>query len=430
MSLEKLAIFGGRKVIRKPLIKYNSIGKKETSAATKVVSSGVLSEFLGSWGEGFYGGKMVQKFERDCEKYFKVKYAVTVNSWTSGLIAAVGAIGIEPGDEVIVTPWSMCATATSILHWNAIPVFADIDPKTFNLCPNSVKEKISKKTKAIMIADIFGQSCDIDQIMKIAKKNNLKVICDSAQSPGVLYKNKITGTLADVGGFSLNYHKHIHTGEGGIVVTNNFKIYEKLLLIRNHAEAAIIGKKEKDLSNMIGFNFRLGEIEAAIGIEQLKKLDKLIKNRQLAANYLTQNLKKLKFLETPFIDKNCTHAFYIYPIIFDIKQLKIKRSVLVKALKAEGLEGISEGYANLHLLPLFQKKIAYGKNGFPWTSDICTREISYKKGICPIAEDLQDNNLIIFEMCLFDLNQKDLNLIIKCFSKVWKNLNKLRNFKS
>ena len=428
MSTNKLSILGGKKVIKKPLKNYNSIGKEEVSAAQKVVKSGVLSQFLGSWGEGFLGGKFVQKFERNCEKYFKVKHAVTVNSWTSGLIAAVGAVGIEPGDEVIVTPWSMCATATAILHWNAIPVFADIDPNTFNLCPESIKRNISKKTKAIMVADIFGQSCNIGEIMKIARKYNLKVICDAAQSPGVFYRKKVTGTLADVGGFSLNYHKHIHTGEGGILVTNNSKIYERLLLIRNHAEAAVVGKKEKNLSNMVGYNFRLGEIEAAIGIEQLKKLNKFIKNRQAAAKFLTKNLQKLEYLQTPIVSKYNTHAYYIYPLILDVKNLKIKRSIIVKALRAEGLEGISEGYANLHLLPLFQKKIAFGKQGFPWSSDICSREISYKKGICPIAEDLHDNSLISFEMCLFSLNKKELNLITNCFFKVWKNLKHLKKF--
>ena len=427
MSKSKLSLFGGKKVINKPLKKYNSIGKEELLATQKVVRSGVLSKFIGSSGDGFYGGEMVQKFERDCEKYFKVKHALTVNSWTSGLIAAVGAIGIEPGDEVIVTPWTMCATATAILHWNGIPVFADIEPDTFNLCPNSIRRNISNKTKAIMVADIFGQSCDISEIMKIARENKLKVICDSAQSPGVLYKKKIAGTLADVGGFSLNYHKHIHTGEGGILVTNNSKIYERLALIRNHAEAAVIGRKVKDLSNMVGYNFRLGEIEAAIGIEQLKKLKELVKNRQEAAKYLTNKLQKLNFLKTPVITKHNTHAFYIYPIILDIKNLRLKRSVIIKALRAEGLNGISEGYVNLHMLPLFQKKIAFGKKGFPWNSEFCSRDISYSKGICPIAEGLHDKTLITFEMCLFHLSKKDLDLIIKCFFKVWDNLESLRN---
>ena len=132
----------------------------------------------------------MKEFERQCEDYFGVKHAVTVNSWTSGLIAAVGAIGIEPGDEVIVTPWTMCASATAILHWNAIPVFADIEPNTFNLDPVSVEANITPYTKAIMVVDIFGHSADMDALMALAAKHNLKVITDTAQAPGALYKGK------------------------------------------------------------------------------------------------------------------------------------------------------------------------------------------------------------------------------------------------
>ena len=233
--------------------KYNTIGSKELIAASNVIKSGELSGFLGSSGNGFLGGKKVREFENKIEKYFKVKYAVTFNSWTSGLIACVASLDVAPGDEIIVTPWSMCATATAILHLNCIPVFVDIEEKTYNLDPKKIEQKISKKTKAIMVADIFGHSCDIKKINKIAKKYNLKVICDSAQAIGSKVGKKYTGTMADLGGFSFNYHKHIHTGEGGVVVTNN-KIYYRLCLIRNHGEAVV---KTQSLNNIIGYNFRL-----------------------------------------------------------------------------------------------------------------------------------------------------------------------------
>jgi len=147
---DKLALLGGSKTIDRPFKRYNPIGSEEVAAAMQVVESGVLSKFLGCWDPDFYGGPNVQEFERACERYFEVKHAITVNSWTSGLIAAVGAIGIEPGDEVIVSPWTMCASATAILHWNAIPVFADIEPETFNLDPESVEANISPYTKAII----------------------------------------------------------------------------------------------------------------------------------------------------------------------------------------------------------------------------------------------------------------------------------------
>lgn len=425
MSTEKLALYGGPKTITQPFKRYNSMGKEEVDAAKEVVESGVLSQFLGCWEPDFFGGPKVQAFERACEKYFGVKHAVTVNSWTSGLVAAVGAIGIEPGDEVIVTPWTMCASATAILHWNAIPVFADIDPLTFNLDPKSVEANITSHTKAIMAVDIFGQSCDIDALMEIAKRYNLKVITDSAQAPGVLNKGRMTGTLAHVGGYSLNYHKHIHTGEGGILVTDDSDIYERLQLIRNHAEAVVADKGVTNLSNMIGHNFRLGEIESAIGIEQLKKLDCFVAGRQQAAQRLTEGLDDLVGLQTPIVSEDCTHAYYVYPLVLDIDLLGTSRELIHAALEAEGVTGLSPGYVNVHLLPMYQKKIAYGSSGFPWNSDICKREVSYAKGICPIAETLHDKTFLGFEMCLHELNNNDVDLILLAFKKVWSNFAEL-----
>ena len=422
--MKKLAIHGGEKTIVTPFNKYNSIGKEEVQAAKEVVESGVLSQFLGAWHEDFYGGKKVKEFEKMAAEYFGVNYAVTVNSWTSGLIAAVGSIGIEPGDEVIVTPWTMSASATAIMHWNAIPVFADIDPETFNICPKSVEKNISPYTKAIMAVDIFGQSADMDALMKLAAEHNIKVISDTAQAPGALYKNQYAGTIADVGGYSLNYHKHVHTGEGGIIVTNDEKIANNLQLIRNHAEVVVEDKGETDLANMIGHNFRLGEIECAIGIEQLKKLKGYVNSRVKVAEKLTLGLKDLKGLNTPKIQDGCTHVYYVYGMTLDIDHLGIDRDKIHAALVAEGVP-IAKSYQNIHLLPMYQKKIAYGSNGFPWNSDICHRQISYEKGICPNAERLQDSTYLGFGMCVYDLTDDDIDLIVTAFHKVWKNLQNL-----
>ncbi|WP_320667183.1 DegT/DnrJ/EryC1/StrS family aminotransferase [Prochlorococcus sp. MIT 1307] len=425
MNKNRLALLGGSKLIDYTFAKYNSIGKEEKVAVSNVMDSGCLSKFLGCWDEDFYGGPEVKRFERACKSYFKVQYAVTVNSWTSGLICALGAIGVEPGDEVIVTPWTMCATATSILHWNAIPVFADIDKRTFNLDIQSVKNNITENTKVIMAADIFGQSCDVVGLNEIALENNIKLITDSAQSPGSITSSGLTGTLADIGGFSLNYHKHIHTGEGGIIVTNSENYYQRLALIRNHAEAAVQGMKVQDLSNMIGHNFRLGEIESAIGCEQLKKLDGILERRRQIGFRLTEGLKGLKGLITPYIEKGNTHSFYIYPMILDVDLLGLPRKTIKAALEAEGLKGLIEGYANIHMLPIFQEKTAYGKKGFPWSSDICKREVNYQKGICPNAEELHDKTFLGYEMCLHQLDDKDVEMIISVFHKVWDSIGEL-----
>lgn len=425
MEAKKLALFGGQKTILEPFPQYNSIGQEEVDAATSVIKSGVLSQYIGAWHPHFLGGPKVKEFEDACCKYFDVEHAITVNSWTSGLVAAVGAIGIAPGDEVITTPWTMSASATAILHWNGIPVFADIDRKTFNLDVASIERNITDQTKAILSVDIFGMSADMDEILALAQKYRLKVISDAAQAPGAIYKDKYAGTLADIGGFSLNYHKHIHTGEGGVLVTNNADLAERMQLIRNHAEVVVQGKQVDDLTNMVGHNFRLGEIECAIGLEQLRKLPSLIKERQNLAAALTEGLSRLAHLQTPLVPNDRDHVFYVYPIILDIQNLGVTRDRICDALEAEGLS-VMRRYQNIHLLPMYQHRIAFGPSGFPWNSDFCKRDVDYGKGICPTAEELNDEAFIGIGMCVYDLNFDDVSLIIEAFEKVWINIDLLK----
>jgi dTDP-4-amino-4,6-dideoxygalactose transaminase len=428
MINSKLALFGGSKIFNYKFKIFNTINKKEIDAVHKVLKSGVLSKFIGARSKDFLGGQNVKRFEEKVKSFFKVKYAVSVNSWTSGLICAVGSLDIEPGDEIILPTWTMSACSSAILTWNAIPVFADIEEKTFCISIESIKKNISKKTKAIIAVDIFGQSSNMKQIMEIAKKYNIKVISDSAQSPGAIYNGKYAGTLADIGGYSLNYHKHIHCGEGGILVTNNKNLAQRMRLIRNHAESVIDqNSSSKQLSNMVGYNFRLGEIESAIAIEQLKKLKKIIKKKIYIANIITKGIKNLEGLEVPKIRKGCNHIYYVYPIIVNVDKIGVDKFVIHKALKAEGLDSVSVFYQNLHLLPLFQKKIAYGKKGFPWKFGSTESKINYNKGICPIAEKLQDESFLgLNSISRYDLSKKDALNIVRVFKKVWFNLENLK----
>lgn len=402
--------------------KYNPIGYEEKKLVEEVLESGNLSQFIGAWDPDFFGGKFVQQLEHDSSAYFGVKHALTFNSWTSGLIAAVGAIGINPGDEVIVTPWTMSASAMAILHWNAIPVFADISAETYCIDPDEVEKMVSPRTRAIMSVDIFGQSANTEKIMAIARRHDLKVISDTAQAPGAMRNGKFAGTLTHVGGFSLNYHKHIHTGEGGILVTNDDEIAEKARLIRNHGESVVADAGISDLRNIIGYNFRMTEIEAAIGVAQLKKLSRIILERKSQAEFLSGQLSLLRGLKVPYVDSSNSHVYYVYPMQIDCDVIKTPKEEIAHRLEKAGLEGISTKYQNIHLLPIFQEKIAYGNSGFPWTLSEFSEKVSYKKGICPVAEKLQDQSFISFYLNGFDLKQEDLNFIVDKFKQVWAQL--------
>jgi len=426
--MKKLAINGGPKTIEQSFPHYNSIGENEILAVEKVMRSGQLSKFLGAWGDNFLGGPKVKEFEDAWAKHFGVRYAISMNSLTSGLIAAVGAIGIEPFDEVITSPWTMCATATSIIVWNGIPVFADIDEGTYNLDPKSVEKNVTERTRAIIVPDIFGQSANLKEIMKIAEKYDLKVIEDAAQAPNSWYREKYTGTTGHIGGFSLNYHKHIHTGEGGMMVTNDKNLAERMQLIRNHGEAAVGGSERNDINNIIGFNFRLGEIEAAIGLEQMKRLPVLSQAKTKAGTKLCRELSGLQGFSIPKQEKESTHVYYIFGFRIDEKKLGVSREKMISALRAEGVPHIYPGYANLHMLPLYQQKIAYGTRGFPWVARGHESNISYAHGICPTAEHLQEKDFISLQMCQHSYTEEETNLVIQAFKKVWENLSELRSY--
>src|SRR4051794_1140057 len=227
------------------------------------MDSGVLSQYIGAWGEDFMGGPRVRALEAAWAERFEVRHALSMNSATSGLNAAAAAAGVGPGDEVIVSPYTMTASAVCALVHGAIPVFADIEPDTFCLDPRSVRERITPRTKAIVAVDIFGCPADFDALLEIAREHELVLIEDAAQAPGATRGGRPAGTLGHIGIYSLNYHKTIQCGEGGVVVTDDDALAERLALARNHGEAVVadMGSRAADV---LGFNYRLGELEAAI----------------------------------------------------------------------------------------------------------------------------------------------------------------------
>ncbi len=426
--MEKLALFGGEAVLKKPLQPYNSIGKEEKEAATKVMDRKVLSDFVGLSGKFFLGGKYVKSLEQNFCKYFGVKYAVSFNSASTALQAAVGALGIGPGDEVITSPYTMSATASAVLLNNALPVFADIKNDDFCLDYKSIEALINKNTKAILSVNIFGGSADYRKILALAKKNKLKVIEDNAQSPGATYYKKFSGTIGDIGVFSFNVHKVIQAGEGGVLVTNNKKYAFRAQLIRNHGEAVIndLNKSEKIYEPVLGNNYRITELQAAIAVEQLKKLKKLNRERILLANYLTGKLKKFSWLSGCKNNPGVTHVYYIYPIRFLEEKVGIKRSTFVKAMKAEGFN-FNEGYQEpLYLFPMYQRKQIYPNSNFPFVSKEFSNNANYNRGICPVAEKMYEKEMLCTNICQPPQTKREIDLFIRAIEKIEENVNILK----
>lgn len=421
-----LAINGGKAVRERPFPPYNIIGAEEKKAVMEVLDSNVLSKFLGTWSPDFFGGPRVQKFEREWEDYFGVNHAVSVNSATSGLNAAVGAAGVGPGDEVIVSPFTMSASAACVFVYNAIPVFADIDPETFCLTADTIRERITPRTKAIIAVDILGYPSDMDQIMSLAKEHDLTVIEDAAQAPGAKHHGRFAGTQAHMGVFSLNYHKTIHTGEGGVVVTNDEALAERLQLIRNHAEVVVEDKGVTNLVNMLGFNYRMTEIEAAIGSEQLKKLDGLLQARIEAADYLQERMSGLPGLTQPVVRPHIKHAYYVYGIRYDELEMSSPRKTFVAAMKAEGVP-LAEGYVKpIYLQPMYQQRVVYGERGCPFTCGHYNSDVSYAPGLCPVAERMHYQELILGNFCYEGMTRDELDDVADAFSKVVENRAELR----
>jgi len=424
--MAKLAINGGTPVRSTPFPPYVSIGDAEKKAVMEVLDSTVLSQYLGTWSRDFYGGERVNQLENDWKKYFGIKHAVSVNSATSGLYAAVGAAGVGPGDEVIVSPYTMSASATAPLIYGGIPVFADIDEDIFCISPESIKKCITPYTKAIIVVDIFGHPADMQKIMEIAYEHELVVIEDAAQAPGATYMGKYAGTLADMGVFSLNYHKTIHCGEGGIIVTDNDDYAERLQLIRNHAEVVVKNKGVKNITNLLGFNYRMTEIEAAIATEQLKKLDSLLKPRIKAAEYLTKQLSGFQGLVPPRVRNEVQHGFYVYPIRYNPICFGLKREQFVAAINAEGIPLVNGYQEPLYLQPCYQQQIGFGDKGYPFTYPGYHGKVNYQKGICPVTEKMYYDELMYTNICHAGTTDDCLNDFIHAVEKVINNIQELK----
>ena len=426
LDSKELAINGGTPVRTKPWMDNFTIGEEEKRAVLDVLDSGYLSLFEGSHMPDapfdFWGGPKVQELEREWAAFYGAAHAVSMNSATSGLYASIGALGLGFGDEVIVSPYTMSACAVCALVYGAIPIFADVDLATGCLDPDSVEAHVTERTQAILVVHQFGIPADMDGIMAVARRHNLRVIEDCAQAHGARYKGRAVGTIGDIGVFSLNVNKTIQTGEGGVCVTADEELRYRLALIRNHGEQVVAQSSYEAITNMVGFNYRLTEIGAAMAIEQLKKLPALNETRAGFVAYMTEALSGHEHLITPPLgdgtDGSAYGALYVYPLRYREEVLGVPRADFARALQAEGVP-FGQGYVRpLYLQPVYQRKLAF-KFGYPFSApENRDAETNYHEGACPNAERLHFHEMLVNEHVRPPHTLDDMRDIISALDKV------------
>ena len=331
------------------------ITEEEKELVNKVMDSGMLIM-----------GEYVKEFEDKFAKYSDADYGIATSSGTTALDVALKSLEIEEGDKIITTPFTFIASSNSILYSKADPIFADVKEDTFNIDPDSIRELLKEHpdTKAILIVHLFGLPCDMDEIMEIVNENNLLLIEDSAQAHGATYKGRKVGSFGEVSAFSFYPTKNMTTSEGGIVLTNDEEIMDRARLLVNH------GSPQKYHHEILGYNYRMTNISAAIGLVQFKKLDKFNKQRRRNAEKLTDGLNDLDWLETPVVPDDREHVFHQYTIKTNF------RNELLEYLKEHEI-----GYGIHYPMPAYEQGL-YQKLG-------------YKDVRCPVAEKLCDQVISI-----------------------------------
>jgi dTDP-4-amino-4,6-dideoxygalactose transaminase len=425
--MSALAIEGGRPIRTTPFPPQNTIGEEEKNAVMEVLASGNLSQFLGEWSEDFLGGPRVREAERAYAERLGARHAISVNSATTGLHVALAAAGVGPGDEVIVSPFTMSASAAVAVLQNAVPVFADIEDETYGLDPAAVEVAITPYTRAIMVTHIFGHPARMNELCEIAERHGLAIVEDAAQSIGATHDGRQTGTIGTAGVLSLNYHKIIHSGEGGIVLTDDDDLALIAQLSRNHGEVVADQVELPSITNTIGSNFRMTEVEAAIARTQLDKLDGLLERRRALAARLTERLDGIDGVRGATTADGCTHSFYVYALRLEGEVLEaVSRETVVRALAAEGIP-VSNGYVTpLYLQPMYQQRIGRGARGCPWTCGHWQGEVSYAPGICPVTERLHERELMLADVTRSPLQERDVDDVADALEKVLGDTDALR----
>ena len=379
--MERLAIDGGVPV-RNELLPYGHqwIDGKDIAAVIEVLRSDWVTQ-----------GPKVDEFETKVAEYCGAKYAVAVSNGTAALHAACAVAGISKGHEAITTPITFAATANAIIYCSGKPVFADIKEDTLNIDPDEIRRRISPRTKAVLPVDFAGHPADLDEIKDIAKEKGLVVIEDACHALGAEYKGQKIGGLADMTIFSYHPVKHITTGEGGMILTDNKEYYDKLKTFRHHG--IVRGNPSKgswyyEIYNP-GYNFRLTDLQCALGISQLKKLDSFIqRRREIAAKY-NEAFSNMDEVITPIADKGIKPVYHIYIIQLRTELLKVGREKIYEALRAENI-GVNVHYIPLHLQPFYQKRFGYKDGDYPKAERYYNRAITIPIFPKMSNEDIRD----------------------------------------
>lgn len=311
------------------------VGEEEIDAVKEVLLSG-----------NYVSGARVDEFEKSFAEYIGVKHAVALSSGTAALHIALEAMGIGRGDEVIVPPLTFFATVSAVLYLGAVPVFADIDPDDLCLSPESVEQKLSAKTRAILPVHLFGASAKMDKLMAISRKNGIPVLEDCAQAHGTEYDMVKVGGIGQAGAFSFFATKHMTTGEGGMVTTNDSNLAELCRIIRSH------GMKGRDTHVRLGFNNRMTEMEAAMGLVQLKKLDGFNRKRISNSEYLIKSIEKLQWAKIPVSKNPVKHTYFWCPLMLD----KEKTNKSIEDLKRH-LNDNRIGFRQRYKEPLYRQPV-------------------------------------------------------------------------
>jgi dTDP-4-amino-4,6-dideoxygalactose transaminase len=406
--MAKLAINGGTPVRTKPFPGWPIKDEAVLQALREVWESGV-------WG---IGGDKVSKFEREFARYVEAEYGVAVTSGTIALQLAVQAAGIGPGDEVIVPPYTFMATASSVLMANAVPVFADIDPDTFNIDPSSIEATITERTKGIIPVHIGGCPADMDAINAIARKHGLVVIEDCAQAHGAEWKSRRVGAIGDMGCFSFQSSKNLAAGEGGLVTTNNKELEEKVWSLHN------CGRRKEGAwyeHNVLGANYRMTEWQAAVLLAQMPKLDEQTELRNENALYLAERISEIEGIKLQKRDERVTrHAYHLFIFKYDAELFGVSRERFIAALRAEGIP-CSSGYNPLYREKMFHADIQRCPVGCPYYGG----EIDYSKIHLPNVEKACREAVWIFQS-VFLGDREDMDDIAGAIEKVVDNIGELK----